>query len=231
MASPKELVGVVADVMGLAEGTVILHDRNLLAAGLRSQGQRGRGTSRVTSRDAARLLIGIAGAHSVKDTVNAVERQGQMRHGAGAWSIPFLPIPELSALPVGHTLVEALSALIDAGVSGSLTAAASEAYGAEVDLARDSEVGVVIRVVIGNPVPTGRIMIALIEETSDGGFVESTVDREERRYNLTSGGVGNISHLYRPTYDELHADLTSEHTFTHRSIMRVAELLGRDASD
>ncbi len=72
MATPKQLVQVVAENTGVPEGTVILHDRNLLNAGLRTEGQRGRGKSAVTFQDAANLLIAVAGSRNVKDSVKTV---------------------------------------------------------------------------------------------------------------------------------------------------------------
>lgn len=219
MASPKELVSVVADITGLEEGTVILHDRNLLLAGLRSPGMRGRGVSRVNAQDAAHLLIAIIAAHSVKDSARAVQRHGQIRLDK-RWSLSFLPIPELMALPAGHTFVEAVTALIEAGISGSLPAAAAHACGDEQDLAGDGRVGIEIKVTAKNPAPGPRIRVALLDPEKV----------ETHQYNK-SGTGSDIAATITATYEELHADLTAEQSFTHRSIMRVAELLRRDASD
>lgn len=213
MASPKELVSVVADITGLEEGTVILHDRNLLLAGLRSPGMRGRGVSRVNAQDAAHLLIAVIAAHSVKDSARAVQRHGQMRLDE-RWSLPFLPIPELKALPAGHTLVDAVTALIESGISGSLPAAAAQACGEEQDLAGDGKVGIEIKVTARNPAPGPRIRIALLDPE----------EAETHQYNKSGVGSG-LAAAYSATYEELHADLTAEQSFSHRSIMRVAELL------
>jgi len=68
VATPKQLVEKIAELTGVPLGTVILHDRNLLTAGLRSEGQRGRGKSVVTYQDAANLLIAVAGSRNVKDS-------------------------------------------------------------------------------------------------------------------------------------------------------------------
>lgn len=72
MATPKQLVSKIAEVTGVPEGTVILHDRNLMVAGLRSLGVRGRGTSAVTFGDAANLLIAVAASRNVKDSAKVV---------------------------------------------------------------------------------------------------------------------------------------------------------------
>lgn len=64
---------MVAEVLGVPEATVILHDRNLSLAGLRSMGGRGRAVARVTYTDAANLLIAVAGSRNVKDSAKTVE--------------------------------------------------------------------------------------------------------------------------------------------------------------
>lgn len=219
MASPKELVGVVADVTGLPDGTIIQHDRNLSLAGLRSVGGRGRAVAQVTAQDAAHLLIAIIAAHSVKDSARAVQRHGQMRL-AGTWDLAFLPIPELIALPAGHTLVEAVTALIEAGITGSLQAAVAQACGEDQDLANDLNAGVEIKVIALNPAPTSKILIRLVE----------TDQVEERSYDKPRVGRG-LSNAYNATPEEILADLRGQFHIGHRSIMRVAELLRRDASD
>lgn len=78
MATPKELVAKVSELTGVPEGTVILHDRNLLNAGLRTEGQRGRGKSAVTYQDAAHLLIAVAGSRNVKDSVKTVQEYASL---------------------------------------------------------------------------------------------------------------------------------------------------------
>lgn len=72
MATPRQLVSKLAELTGVPEGTVILHDRNLMTFGLRSLGVRGRGVSSVTYEDAANLLIAVAASRSVKDSVRTV---------------------------------------------------------------------------------------------------------------------------------------------------------------
>lgn len=213
MASPKELVAVVADVAGLPEGTVTQHDRNLSLAGLRSMGGRGRAVAQVTPRDAAHLLIAIIAAQNVKDSARAVQRHGQMRLDE-PWSLPFLPIPELLALPAGHTLVAAVTALIEAGISGSLPAVAARACGEDQDLAGEGNVGIAIRVIALNPAPTSIIQIELV----------ATKQVEERDYDKP--GIGRaFSSAYNATPAEIFADLRGQFQIGHRSIMRVAELL------
>ena len=78
MATPKELVHAVARTSGVSEATVIVHDRNLLMAGLRTEGQRGRGKSEVTFRDAAHLLMAVAASRNVKDSAEVALTYGKL---------------------------------------------------------------------------------------------------------------------------------------------------------
>src|ERR1700730_6814059 len=59
VASPGELVRKVSELLGLAEPTIVLHDRNLVVAGLRSKSGRGTSAARMTARDAAHLLVAV----------------------------------------------------------------------------------------------------------------------------------------------------------------------------
>jgi hypothetical protein len=51
IATPGELVRVLASVLGMPEATVVVHDRNLLNVGLRSKKGRGRGAPSITARE------------------------------------------------------------------------------------------------------------------------------------------------------------------------------------
>lgn len=72
MATAKELALKVSEILGVAENTVILHDRNLALAELRSMAGRGRAAARMTSLDAAHLLIAVAASRTVKDSAATV---------------------------------------------------------------------------------------------------------------------------------------------------------------
>lgn len=112
VATPKQLVEKIAELTGVPLGTVILHDRNLLNAGLRSEGQRGRGKSVASSTDAANLLIALAGSRNVKDSADTVRM--------------YAPIPANKPIMLGEevrgqTFGDALAALLEAprGICGS----------------------------------------------------------------------------------------------------------------
>lgn len=105
MATPKQLVTKIAEVTGVPEGTVILHDRNLMVAGLRSLGVRGRGTSAVTFEDAANLLIAVAASRNVKDSAKVV---------ASYRDLPADTILDFGDEKRGATFGDALAALMEA---------------------------------------------------------------------------------------------------------------------
>lgn len=105
MATPKQLVSKIAEVTGIPEGTVILHDRNLMTAGLRSLGVRGRGTSAVTFEDAANLLIAVAASRNVKDSAKVV---------ASYRDLPADLVLDFGDEKRGSTFGDALAALMEA---------------------------------------------------------------------------------------------------------------------
>lgn len=150
MASPGELVRTVAEVLGVPEPTVVVHDRNLVKAGLRSKGGRGRSAARVTAADAVNLLIAVAGSawyHSgIKDTVATVKDYAPLRAGGSEysirkqvrpkyfagdwhsssgprWQLERLPLASLKQLLPGHSFAEALVTIITSASDGSLVEA------------------------------------------------------------------------------------------------------------
>lgn len=116
MASPGELVKLIAACTGEDEPTVSVHDRNLVIAGLRSKSGRGRSAAKVTARDAACILTALLGSAKVRDSVDTVHRyeasqEAEAREiGHHKWA-EFV-IPEMAALPLSHSFVDALEALI-----------------------------------------------------------------------------------------------------------------------
>jgi hypothetical protein len=135
MASPGELVKVIAAATGEDEATVVQYDRDLHSAGLRTKGGRGRSAAKVTARDAAHILTATIGSHRVKDGVDVVQRylRSQEHHAhwhqhhpdklqgmgkANVWED--YGIPELAALPRDHTFIDALTVLITLASEGRL---------------------------------------------------------------------------------------------------------------
>jgi len=126
MATPGQLVQVTADILGISRATVFQYDRMLAENGLRSKSGRGLSAAKVTSRDAANLLIALATSPlfgmSAKDAVRNCQTYASLTSSPTLqeWSKSFAAfgLPTLSNLPARHSFGEALSALIDAGGKG-----------------------------------------------------------------------------------------------------------------
>jgi hypothetical protein len=127
MATPRQLVETVAEVLGVSVATVIVHDRNLSTAPvpLRTVAGRGRAAAKITAVDAANLLIAVAASDSVKNSVWTVLTYGGLRlrsrsttSGLGS-TIP-TGIRSVDALPISHTMGEFLAALIAAVAANEL---------------------------------------------------------------------------------------------------------------
>jgi|GEM_PF-6035560 len=172
----------------------------------------------MTATDAARLLLAVAGASAVKDAVIPVRNHGRMMAAEGAWDLSFLPIPELQALAPNHTLVDALVALVEAGMSGSLEAAA----GAPIDT--DGPPPLLIDVTLWEPMARSTITIRAASYDGEGALIDNS-DAETRTYDRAAKiGAGNLE--YDPPLDiAVHGDLTHRHIFTQRAIAGVASLL------
>lgn len=78
MVTSLQLARVVAQALGLPEGTVVQHLRNLQKERLIEIKGRGRGAAIMSPSDAAKLLIATSGSDLVKDSVDVVRRFGGM---------------------------------------------------------------------------------------------------------------------------------------------------------
>ena len=126
MATPGQLVQVMADVLGVPSATVFQYDRVLSENGLRSKSGRGTSAAKVTPRDAANLLIALATSPlfgmSAKDAIRNCHIYASLISSATfhEWSKGFADfgLPTLSNLSNKHSFGEALAALIDAAGKG-----------------------------------------------------------------------------------------------------------------
>jgi len=127
MATPGQLVQVMADVLGISKATVVQYDRGLAENGLRSSGGRGTSAAKVTSRDAANLLIALAASplsgSSAKDAAALCMRFASLT------SVPVteaqttfskLGLGTLAKLSPAHSFGSALSALVESAGNGEL---------------------------------------------------------------------------------------------------------------
>ena len=133
VASPGELVRKLSELLGIAERTIVLHDRNLVVAGLRSKGGRGNSAARMAARDAAHLLVAVLGSSHVKDSAETVRRYKETRfHNGASGGYDDSTIAALRNLPPDHSFVDAVEALIAAAADGSLETA-MEVYVSEIE--------------------------------------------------------------------------------------------------
>jgi len=122
--TPGQLVKAVSIALDVPEETVVQHDRNLVVAGLRTTGARGRNAPSVTHHDAARLVGAILGSVRVKDSVSVVERLEKTKFrailGIGAWDEKLQTMSKteefsdqaITTLPPNHNFVDAIASLI-----------------------------------------------------------------------------------------------------------------------
>jgi hypothetical protein len=121
VASPGELVRKFSELLGIAEPTIVLHDRNLVVAGLRSKSGRGNSAARMTARDAAHLLVAVLGSSHVKDSAETVRRYRETRlHKRASGGYDDSTVAALRNLPPDHSFVDAIEALIAAAADSSL---------------------------------------------------------------------------------------------------------------
>jgi hypothetical protein len=133
VASPGELVRKFSELLGIAERTIVLHDRNLVVAGLRSKSGRGNSAARMTARDAAHLLVAVLGSSHVKDSAQTVRRYKETRfHKRASGGYDGSTIAALRNLPPDHSFVDAVEALIATAAEGSLETAMG-VYGSEIE--------------------------------------------------------------------------------------------------
>lgn len=230
MAKPGELAALIASQFGAEEPTVRQQARVLRDAGLMSKEKAGRGAGTLTARDAAHLLVAVAGTRSVGKSVSMVQRPGGLVTSQGGWNPSFVDLPELSKLPVGHTFVDAVEALVAAAISGSLQKAATQLEGGPVDLVADAWTALSIEITVLGPLPRGSV---LIEERiiDDQGDVRRFNDHFERRFyadRSTTGLSGNLARFDIASSAELRIDLISSMTFTHRTLAAIGELFQVD---
>jgi len=224
VAKPGELAELIAEMFGAELPTVRQQARELRDHDYMAKEKGGRGAGSMTARDAAHLAVAAAGTKSVRKSVKVIERPGQFISRAGRWRLPFLPIPELTELPANHTLIDAVEAMISAGISGTLQDAVNAIEGREVDLVHDLVPDTEIEVTLIGPMPGAAIKIGLLTRDDAGNPIEDEDRQEVHRYDGTKKS-GNLSGIDIATKEELDIDLRSVVQFGHRTIMRIAHLL------
>jgi hypothetical protein len=212
MARPGQLSDALAGLSGQSPATVRQVARDLRDAGYMAKERGGRGLGRVTAREAANFTVAVLVSHSPRGGTRVVERVGQFISTQRRWQLPFMPIPELRSLPRNHTFIDAVTCLVEAGVSGSLERALDDSPDGEVE------------VTVSGPIPHALIEFRVARTNEDG---ERDVEvAETRAYNsLIPIGTGNLAGVLIATHEEIEPDFSYRYAFTHRTIVEIAKLL------
>lgn len=231
MASPGELVRKVAEVLGVPEPTVVVHDRNLVTAGLRTKGGRGRSAAKMTPGDAANLILAVAGSSMVKDTVETVNDYANLPSRGGevsirrdahsynndgnplpTWNLPGFPIPALQALQKDHTFRDALVGLIESATDGSLREAVKNLRPFSEEHRIPSHWA--IKVILWGPYPEAAIRIYCNDFS------------EKHHYSMIPTGMDEIM-KWAKDFDSQHGegDLKQIREFSAKTILTIGELL------
>jgi hypothetical protein len=132
MSTPGQLVEVMADVLGISKATVTQYDRALAENGLRSKSGRGTSAAKVTSRDAANLLIALGAsspsrsfakeaAHVCARFASLITLGDQEAEPQGEKSnFHKLGLMTLASLPIEHSFRQAITALIESAANNEL---------------------------------------------------------------------------------------------------------------
>jgi hypothetical protein len=214
MARPGQLASTIARLFGAPEPSVRQQARDLRDAGYLSKEKQGRGAGHMGARDAAHFLIAAASGSSVKGGIRAIKRQGQLvPKKGGKWRLGFMPLPELRGLPPQHRFVDALTALLKAGVSGTLEREIEDVQGTPL-----------VEVTLAGPIPWASIEFSLFKSDEEEGQI--LVAEEAHRYDRNArAGTGHLAGLPMAAIEEAEPDLSYRYTFTQRTIIEIANLL------
>jgi len=224
--TPGELVKTVAQVMGLPEATIVVHDRNLVVAGLRSKHGRGRGAAQVTARDAANLLTAILASGQVKDSVQSVARYGEtrpLRRASSKALFRDIGIAELAALPGSHSFIDALEGMLRAAATGSL----AKFLDAEAKTVRGRclDVAPLIEVAAGTPGTVGDIRIAGVKSGVTAAVRYALPNPWDRAGAKTPSAAAIEAWEKRIKQHRADTDLEQYRRISARTIVQVAEAL------
>jgi hypothetical protein len=234
MATPGELSRTVSRLLGISEPTVMVHDRNLALAGFRTKAGRGRSAPKMTPADAAALLITATASPSLRGSIETFQRYSglyprrgrlEIRHKdeilekmvvSAAWDLRFLPAPSITGLGTDHTLIEFLTALIAANVSGEIKLASHDDHNIrgqswDWNLGEPPDLKISLRV----PFPSAEISI-------------STANFDETHVYFPHPDPGNKRRSPPQRINLPNNDLRAEYTFTGRTIYSISKLLRGD---
>jgi hypothetical protein len=214
MATPAQLAQMVSDVTGVPLATIVDLDRRLVKGKLRTISGRGFNAARMTPLDAARLLTAVLASPQANVAVEAVERYMQTQVDKARSSdrlFATTELDDLAALPVRHSFVDALTALIASAATGTLAkliAASGDGWVPQI------EVFAFTRAV------RGRIRIAGLPNGLTGSveYIPAPAGSEQRR-------ARKVHPRRVPLANESSGDLEQSRRITERTILPIARLL------
>ena len=223
VASPGELVRKFSELLGIAERTIVLHDRNLVVAGLRSKSGRGNSAARMTARDAAHLLVAVLGSSHVKDSAETVRRYKETRFHKSASSGGYdnSTIVALRNLPPDHSFVDAVEALIATAAEGSLETA-MEVYVSEIE---GEKIGyeAIIEITVQTPGQLGDISIRGGDASGHGRYgLPNPYDQHQSLHPPSE----EVDAWKRKVNDyQVESDLIQYRKVTAKTILELGKLL------
>jgi hypothetical protein len=226
MASPGQLVHVLAAALGIPEATLAQHDRNLRNEGLRSVRGRGWAAPNVTARDLAQLIIAILGSAQVKDSDASVRRYAATRAYAPRSSenlFARLGIDELAALPREHSFIDVLEALIVAASTGSL--AKSLARQAKKHKSDMEAVAPLIEVAALTPGTSGEIRIAGLRKDATASVTYAQPTPWDKPGGRMPGKRAIEAWEERVKKRRVETDLEQSRRISQKTIVRAAAIL------
>ena len=222
MASPGELVRKLSELLGIAERTIVLHDRNLVVAGLRSKGGRGNSAARMAARDAAHLLVAVLGSSHVKDSAETVRRYKETRfHKSASGGYGDSTIAALRNLPPDHSFVDAIETLVAAAADGSLAIAMYDS----IDEFEGEKIGwaPIIEITVQTPGQLGDISIRGGGASGHGRYALPNPYDQHQSLHPPTEEVD----AWKQKVNDYHveSDLTQNRQVTAKTILELGQLL------
>jgi hypothetical protein len=221
VASPGELVRKFSQLLGIAEPTIVLHDRILVVAGLRSKSGRGNSAARMTARDAAHLLVAVLGSGHVKDSAETVQRYRETRFHKTFGGYDGSIVTALRNLPPDHSFVDAIEALVAAAADGSLERAMYDSIAER----EGEKIGYppIIEITVQTPGELGDISIRGGDATGHGRYVRPGPLDHYQKSHLTPEEVDAWNRKFKHYHEE--SDLTQYRQVTAKTIVELGRIL------
>jgi hypothetical protein len=148
----------------------------------------------MTARDAAHLLVAVLGSGHVKDAAETVRRHRQtLFHKSASGGYGDSSITALRDLPLDHSFVDAIEALIAAGADGSLERAM---YDSRAEM---SGFAPIIEITVKTPGEVGYISIRGGDATGHGRYGPPGPLDHYQKSRLTAGEVDAWNQKFRDT--------------------------------